>query len=62
MTLLDGKEYCHRDELEEKLGWSTNTVNRWVDQSEKYMRMNPGSGKARIVRRPEEVEGVNPSN
>ena len=62
MTLLDGKEYCFRDELEEKLGWSTNTVNRWVDQSEKYMRMNPGSGKARIVRRPEEVEGVNLSN
>ena len=55
MKLLEGRDYCERDELEQELEWSTNTVNRWVDRSEKFMRMNPGSGKARIVRRTEEA-------
>ena len=41
-----------RKVIEEDLGWSTTTVNRWIDRSSKFDRKGmPGVGKAMVVRR-----------
>ena len=48
----DGTE-CFRDEVMAALNWSAPTVNRWVDQSTRFMRISGGGAtKATIVRRP----------
>ena len=48
----DGDE-CFRDEVMAALNWSAPTVNRWVDQSTRFMRISGGGAtKATIVRRP----------
>ncbi len=53
--LSDGAARATRDELCRSLGWTVNTVNRWLDQSKKFKRVNPGDGgKVRIVRREED--------
>ena len=41
-----------RDELERELEITTNTVNKWLDKSKRFMRVNPGDGtRARVIRR-----------
>ena len=48
----DGDE-CFRDEVIAALNWSAPTVNRWVDQSSRFMRVSGGGAtRATIVRRP----------
>lgn len=53
----DGEE-CFRDEVIAALNWSVPTVNRWVDQSSRFMRVSGGGAtKATIRRRP--LQGTN---
>jgi len=50
--LIGDAGFVFRDEVERALGWSTSTVNRWIDKSSKFRRDSPeGGSKARIVRR-----------
>ena len=58
MREADGAGFVVRDDVTRALGWTTNTVNRWLDQSRRFMRVNPGDGsKARVVRREEVGDG-----
>lgn len=51
--LIGDGESCYRDEVMAALNWSAPTVNRWVDQSNRFMRISGGGAtKATIVRRP----------
>ncbi len=51
--LIGGGDECFRDEVMAALNWSAPTVNRWVDQSTRFMRISGGGAtKATIVRRP----------
>lgn len=44
-----------REELENALGWTRPTVNRWLDKSRRFMRTQAeGGGKAIVVRMPVE--------
>ena len=56
-------DYCLRDEVERILGWSTSTLYRWLEKTDKFDRESTnGNGKARIVRRVEgEAGGATPS-
>ena len=50
--LVGDAGFAYRDEVERALGWSTSTVNRWLDKSAKFMRDSPeGGSKAKVVRR-----------
>lgn len=50
--LSQGDATCYRDEVQTALGWSQPTVNRWLDQSKRFMcAIDPTSGKACVVRR-----------
>lgn len=52
---------CFRDDAMAELGWSAPTVNRWVDQSRRFMRVSGGgSARATIVRRPADVAATAP--
>ena len=52
--LMGDAEFFYRDELERTLRWSRPTLNRWLDQSKRFMRESgAGSSRARVVRRPE---------
>lgn len=43
--------YTDRDSLGAALGWSKNTVTRWLDQSKRFKKVVPNDGgKARIIR------------
>ena len=54
--LIGDREFAFRDEVQQALHWSQPTVNRWVDQSSRFMRsIDPRSQRATIVRRPKEV-------
>ena len=51
--LMGEAESILREDAERELRWSTPTLNKWLDKSEKFMRKTPpGGGKALIVRRP----------
>ncbi|MBQ9001004.1 MAG: AAA family ATPase [Eggerthellaceae bacterium] len=51
--LVGDGDYAYRDEVVAALGWSISTVNRWLEQSKRFMRQSTnGNGKAKIVRRP----------
>ena len=51
--LIGSGESCFRDEVMAALNWSAPTVNRWVDQSNRFMRISGGGAtKATIVRKP----------
>lgn len=53
--LLAGCEFVYRDEVQRALGWSAPTVNRWLDQSRRFMRESTnGAGKTKVMRRPAE--------
>lgn len=55
--LIGDDESITRDELENALGWTRPTVNRWLDKSRRFMRTQAeGGGKAIVVRMP--TEGV----
>ena len=55
--LIGDGESITRDELENALGWTRPTVNRWLDKSRRFMRTQAeGGGKAIVVRMP--TEGV----
>lgn len=46
------REFIFRSEVEAALVWSTNTVNRWLEQSARFRRESTaGGGKTKIVRR-----------
>lgn len=50
--LIGKGDGCLREEVMSALGWSAPTVNRWVDQSDRFMRISGGgAAKATIVRR-----------
>lgn len=54
--LIESREFAYRDDVQKALNWSQPTVNRWVDQSTRFMRsIDPRSQRATIVRRPKEV-------
>ena len=56
--LIGDAGYVYRDEVERALGWSTSTVNRWLDKSAKFMRVSPeGGAKAKVVRRGGDADG-----
>ena len=51
--LIGDGESVLREEVEAALGWSTPTLNKWLDKSRRFMRRVPeGGGKAIVVRRP----------
>lgn len=51
--LIGTGDSCYRDEVMAALNWSAPTVNRWVDQSNRFMRISGGGAtKATIVCRP----------
>ena len=56
-------EYCLRDEVERALGWSTSTLYRWLEKTDKFDRESTnGNGKTRIVRHAEgDGRGATPS-
>ena len=57
--LIGDAGFVFRDEVERALGWSTSTVNRWIDKSSKFRRDSPeGGSKARIVRRGGDGDGA----
>lgn len=59
--LIGGGDSCFRDDVMAELGWSPPTVNRWVDQSRRFMRVSGGgSARATIVRRPQDVAATAP--
>jgi len=50
--LIGTSGFVYRDEVERALGWSTSTVNRWLDKSKRFMRDSPeGGSKAKVIRR-----------
>lgn len=56
--LIGSGESCLREEVMDALKWSLPTVNRWLDQSNRFMRVSGGGKtKARIVRRPQDTAG-----
>ena len=56
--LMGDAGFVYRDEVERALGWSTSTVNRWLDKSAKFMRVSPeGGAKAKVVRRGGDADG-----
>lgn len=59
--LVSDGDSCLRDDVIAELGWSPPTVNRWVDQSKRFMRVSDGgSARATIVRRPPDVAATAP--
>ena len=53
--LIGDGESITREELENALGWTRPTVNRWLDRSRRFMRTQAeGGGKALVVRMPVE--------
>jgi len=52
MSANDGA-FAYRDDVAAALGWSTSTVNRWLDKSKRFMRAAPDGGRGKVVRRPE---------
>ena len=55
--LMGKAGYVYRDEVCQALGWSTPTVNRWLDLSRRFRRVSTeGGGKTRIVRK-EQADG-----
>lgn len=52
--LIGDGSFAFRDDVQAALGWSQPTVNRWLDQSGRFMRsIDAGTGRASVVRRPE---------
>ena len=59
--LIGEGDFAYRDEVAAALGWSVSTVNRWLDQSKRFMRQSSNGGvKTKIVRRPAESIGEEP--
>jgi len=55
--LMGDGDSITREELENALGWTRPTVNRWLDKSRRFMRTQAeGGGKAIVVRMPAEDE------
>ena len=53
--LMGKRDHVFRDDVQRALNWSQPTVNRWVDQSSRFMRsIDPRSQRATIVRRPKD--------
>jgi len=51
--LIGDGDSVTREELENALGWTRPTVNRWLDKSRRFMRTQAeGGGKALVVRMP----------
>lgn len=56
LVAAGGRGFAFRDAVQKELKWSQPTVNRWLDQSERYMRsLDPDTGRATVV--PVEREG-----
>lgn len=52
--LMGSGDEIFRDDVMAALNWSAPTVNRWVDQSSRFMRISGGGAtRATIVRRPQ---------
>lgn len=52
-SMVKAGGFAFRDDVQHALGWSQPTVNRWLDQSRRFMRsIDKDTGRATVVRMP----------